>query len=99
MQWLNFLIVAGAVYVLALAGYRLWLALRTLSAEVTGLNAKLSGFGPDEVVIEPASPVYAEDLPRLLSERRAMEKRKAREREERKRRLVARISSINIDRR
>ncbi|MEY4990726.1 MAG: hypothetical protein RIS08_952 [Actinomycetota bacterium] len=99
MGWLNFLLIAAAMYVLSLAGYRLWLALKTLRAEVSGLNGKLAEFGPDEVVIQPASPVFAEDLPRLLSQRRAMEKRKAQEREERRRRLVARISSINIDRR
>lgn len=99
MPWLSFLLIAGALYILALAGYRLWLALKTLGSQVNEITGKLSGFGPDEFELKPASPVFAEDLPRLLTERRAMEKRKAREREERKRRLVARISSINIDRR
>ena len=84
---------------MALAGYRLWLALKALDSQVSEITGKISGFGPDEFDLKPASPVFAEDLPRLLTERRAMEKRKAREREERKRRLVARISSINIDRR
>lgn len=99
MQWINFLLIAGALYILTLAGYRLWLAFKALGSQVNEITGKLSGFGPDEFELKPASPVFAEDLPRLLTERRAMEKRKAREREERKRRLVARISSINIDRR
>ncbi|MEY4409130.1 MAG: hypothetical protein RLZ65_542 [Actinomycetota bacterium] len=99
MQWINFLLIAGALYLLALAGYRLWLALKALGSQVSEITGKISGFGPEEFDLKPASPVFAEDLPRLLTERRAMEKRKAREREERKRRLVARISSINIDRR
>ena len=99
MDWINFLLIAGAIYVLALAGYRLWLAIKALFAQLTEVRGKISGFAPDETELKPASPVYADDLPRLLRERRAMEKRKAREREERKRRLVARISSINIDRR
>ena len=99
MQWINFLLIAGALYILALAGYRLWLALKALGSHVSEITGKISGFGPEEFELKPASPVFAEDLPRLLTERRAMEKRKAREREERKRRLVARISSINIDRR
>ena len=99
MEWVNILLIAGAIYLLALSGYRLWLAGKALKSEVAELNEKLSTFGPDEIELKPASPVFAEDLPRLLSERRAMEKRKAQEREERKRRLMARISSINIDRR
>lgn len=99
MEWVQVLLIAGAIYLLALAGYRLWLATKTLRSEVSELNGKLSTFGPDDIELKAATPVFAEDLPRLLSERRAMEKRKAQEREERKRRLVARISSINIDRR
>lgn len=99
MQWINFLLIAGALYILALAGYRLWLALKALGSQVSEIIGKISGFGPEEFELKSASPVFAEDLPRLLTERRAMEKRKAHEREERKRRLVARISSINIDRR
>jgi len=99
MDWLNFLLIAGAFYLLALAGYQLWLAAKGLFTQLTEVKGKISGFAPDETRLKPATPVYADDLPRLLRERRAMEKRKAREREERKRRLVARISSINIDRR
>jgi hypothetical protein len=99
MDWFIFLLIAGAFYLLALAGYRLWLAAKGLFTQLTEVKSKISSFAPNEIEVTPASPVFAEDLPRLLRERCAMEKRKAREREERKRRLVARISSINIDRR
>lgn len=99
MEWIILLLILSAVYLLALAGYRLLLASKDLKLQLGEVLAKLAAFSPAEPEITAAQPVFAEDLPRLLRQRRAMEKRKAREREERKRRLVARISSINIDRR
>ncbi len=99
MEWLNLGLVLGAGYVLALAGYKLWLAVKSLLGQIKQTEAALGGFGPDDFSIEPAKPSTPEDLSRLLRARKAMQKRKAHEREERQRRLVARISSINIDRR
>lgn len=99
MIWFQILVILAALYVLALAGYRVVLAGLELKKKAAAVQQKLSDFGPDHVELEAAKPVFADDLPRLLRERREMQKRKAREREERQRRLVARISSINIDRR
>jgi 50S ribosomal subunit-associated GTPase HflX len=99
MEWLYLGIVLGAGYVLALAGYKLWLSTRSLLGQIKQTEAALGSFGPEDFELEPAKPSAPEDLARLLRARKAMQKRKAQEREERQRRLVARISSINIDRR
>ncbi|NBU23572.1 MAG: hypothetical protein EBS38_06675 [Actinobacteria bacterium] len=99
MEWINFALIAAALYLLGLAGYRLVLALRALTNEVSFTTEKLNGFGADDFVLEPAKPSSTGDLAKLLSERRSMQRLKAREREERQRRLRARISSIDIDRR
>ncbi len=99
MEWINLGLVLGAGYVFALAGYKLWLVAKSLLSQIKKTEAALSSFGPDEFSIQPAKPSAPEDLARLLRARKAMQQRKAHEREERQRRLVARISSINIDRR
>lgn len=89
----------AGVYVLVAAGYRVFVSLRALKSQVDKTTAKLADFGPEEIEIQRATPSRAEDLPKLLRERHLRQRAKAQAKEQRRRRLITRISSINIDKR
>ena len=90
---------AAGIYVLVATGYRLLVSLKTLKGRVDQTTAKLAGFGPDSIEIEQAKPSSAEDLPKLLLDQRTRVRAKALAAEQRRLRLIKRISSINIDKR
>lgn len=99
MDLLIWMLYAAGAYVLVASGYRVFISLKALKAGVYQTAAKLVGFGPDEVSITKAQPSTAEDLPKLLRDRRRRLVAKAQAQETRRRRLINRISSINIDKR
>lgn len=99
MTLLIWLLYGGSIYVLLAVGYRVFISVRALRVELSKTKVALQGFGPDEFRIEPAQPSRADDLPKLLLQLRARERAKAHAADERRRRLVNRISSIDIDKR
>lgn len=99
MDILIWLLYGAGAYILVAASYRVIVSLKALRVQVTEATSKLNGFGPDEVEITKASPSSPEDLPKLLRDQRRRVLAKAQAKEQRRLRLIARISSINIDKR
>ena len=93
------LLYGAGLYILIAAGYRLFVSLKSLRDQVDEVSAKLENFGPEEVEITRATPSTQEDLPKLLRDQRRRVLQKAQAKEQRRLRLISRISSINIDKR
>ena len=98
MEFVWIALIAGAGYVLIAAGYRLWLSLRELSRQSDQLRATVAGFSPAEADVVEAKPVFEEDLPRLLAQRAKLLRDKEHRKQERRRRLISRISAIDLKR-
>lgn len=99
MDLLIWLLYGAGIYVLVAASYRLVVSLKALKVGVDLTKEKLADFGPDSVEIRGARPSTADDLPKLLRDRRTRVRAKALAAEQRRLRLINRISSINIDKR
>jgi len=99
MDLLIWLLYGAGIYVLVAASYRVLVSLKVLKVQVQEATTKLNGFGPDEVEITKAQPSTQADLPKLLRDQRTRVRAKARAKEQRRLRLISRISSINIDKR
>lgn len=99
MELVIWLLLLAGGYLLVAAGYRLLLSIRALRSGVAETRRQLEDFGPDPVTVSKAVPSTANDLPKLLFDRRARSIAKERAREQRRRRLINRISSIDIDKR
>lgn len=99
MDLLVWLMYAAGAYVLVAASYRVIVSLKALRVGIDLTASKLAGFGPDEVEITKARPSNVDDLPKLLRDRRRRMILKAQALQARRRRLINRISSINIDKR
>jgi hypothetical protein len=99
MEFLLIAIVIAALYLLGLFGYRLLLSLRGLNGQVEITKLALGEFSAGDSEVIPATPSGRSDLGKLLSERRLRRVRKERAARERQRRLINRISSIQIDKR
>ena len=92
--------VLGGLYALGLSGYRILLAVKALKTEL----AKAKGLLADIASAEhndptPATPIGQSDLVRVIGERQALKRARARKAEARQRRLVQRIREIEIDKR
>lgn len=98
MEFVWIALIAGAGYVLIAAGYRLWLSLRELSRQGQQLRAKVADFSAADPAVVPAKPVFEEDLPRLLAERAKLLRDKEHRKQERRRRLISRISALDLKR-
>ena len=99
MDLLIWLLYGAGIYVLVASGYRVFVSLKALKSRVDETTSKLNGFGPDEVEITKAQPSTQADLPKLLRDQRTRVRAKAQAKEQRRLRLISRISSINIDKR
>jgi len=99
MDLLIWLLYGAGLYILVAASYRVFVSLKVLKVQVQEATTKLNGFGPDEVEITKAQPSTQADLPKLLRDQRTRVRAKARAKEQRRLRLISRISSINIDKR
>ncbi len=87
------------LYALITAGYRTFISLKALKIQVDQVRAKLDGFEIKEAPFKSAEPSRSEELPKLLRVRRSQARAKEQALEERRRRLLQRMSSINIDKR
>ena len=90
----------GGLYALGLSGYRIFIAIRALQAQL----ARAKGLIADVAAAEhndptPAVPTNRSDLVRVITERQALKRARARKAEARQRRLVQRIREIEIDKR
>lgn len=103
MNWSSWLILGVALlglYLLGLTGYRLLLSVRALQLEISRtreLTGQLQNLPTLE--IEPATPYGQQDLAKALRNRRQIQAKNEKRREARQRRLVQRISEIEIDKR
>lgn len=103
MGWTGWLLLGTAflsLYALGLVGYRLYLNIKGLKAELSrseSLAHQVQQF--EELEIVPAKPHGQQDLAKALLNRRSFERDRAQKREARQRRLVQRISEIEIDKR
>jgi len=92
--------VLGGLYALGLSGYRIFIAIRALKVQLArakGLIRDVAAAEPNHPT--PAAPTNRSDLARVISERQALKRARAREAEARQRRLVQRIRDIEIDKR
>lgn len=99
MDLVIWLLYGAGAYILVAASYRVFVSVKVLRVQVAEITSKLSDFGPDEIEITKASPSSPEDLPKLLRDQRRRVLAKAQAKEQRRLRLISRISSINIDKR
>ena len=103
MDWTFWLLLAACLaglYALGLVGYRLFLSVRGLKQQIDqakDLVDQAKAF--DELEVESASPSSAQDLSKLLVNRRAFVRQRQKKAEERQHRLVERIRDIEIDKR
>ena len=92
--------VLGGLYALGLSGYRIFLAIRALKVQLDrakGLITDITSAEPNDPT--PAAPTNRSDLVRVIKERQALKRARARKAEVRQRRLVQRIREIEIDKR
>lgn len=99
MEWIVWLLYAAGAYLLLAAGYRVAVSVKALRVNLADTTAQLNAFAPEDPEITKARPARADDLPKLLRDRRRRLVLKAQAQEMRRRRLINRISSINIDKR
>lgn len=99
MIWLAIVLVAASLYAVGLLSYRLCLSLRRLRSLTSETEAKLQAFSAPELEISPAVPSQGADLSEIVMQRRRLLAQKRERARQRERRLIARISSIQIDKR
>ncbi len=92
--------VLGGLYALGLSAYRILLAVKAVKKELERAKGFISDIaGTQTEDPEPASPTTRDDLIRVIGERQALKRARARKAEDRQRRLVQRIREIEIDKR
>jgi hypothetical protein len=99
MELLSWLLVGIGVYVLLASLYRLSISIKALSSQTSQMQEALSGFQIDDSPLKRASPTSEQELPKLLRDQRRRRAAKEQSRLDRQRRLIDRISSIEIDKR
>lgn len=100
MSWLIVVSILGGIYLLFLTGYRLFQSGKKFSEAVSRTGAlvqELASF--EKLEPTPAKPVGPADFQQTLEARRRLVRQRSRRREERQRRLVARIREIDVDKR
>ena len=98
--WLVLAAIGAGAYVIGLIGYRVSLNLKGLKSEVDkaeSLIAEAKAF--EQLEPAPAKANNADDLAEVLLNRRRIQKEKEERHQSRQRRLVQRISEIEIDKR
>ena len=92
--------VLGGLYALGLSAYRILLAVKAVKKELERAKGFISDIASTQTEDpEPASPTTHDDLIRVVGERQALKRARARKAEDRQRRLVQRIREIEIDKR
>lgn len=98
--WLYLAVALAGLYVLGLVLYRLFLSMKALAlatSHTQTLMRDLMAFEPLEYT--PASPTSRIELSKALMERRAFEQSREAKAQARQRRLVKRISNVEMDKR
>lgn len=92
--------VLGGLYALGLSGYRIFLAIRALKVQLDRAKGLITDIASAEHNDPTAAvPTNRSDLVRVITERQALKRARARKAEARQRRLVQRIREIEIDKR
>ena len=92
--------VLGGLYALGLSGYRILLAIRSLKSQLNRAKGLISDIATAEHNDPtPATPTNQGDLVRVITERQALKRARARKAAARQRRLMQRIREIEIDKR
>ena len=92
--------VLGGLYALGLSGYRIFLAIRALKVQLDRAKGLITDIASAEHNDPTAAvPTNRSDLVRVITERQALKRARARKAEARQRRLVQRIRDIEIDKR
>lgn len=98
--WLYLAVCLAGLYALGLVLYRLFLSVKALAmatSHTKSLIEALMAYEPLEYT--PASPTSRAELSKSLMERRAFEQRREAKAQARQRRLVKRISNVEMDKR
>lgn len=92
--------VLGGLYALGLSAYRIFLAVKAVRKELERARGFIADIaGAQTANPEPATPTTQDDLIRVVGDRQALKRARARKAEDRQRRLVQRIREIEIDKR
>lgn len=92
--------VLGGLYALGLSAYRIFLAIKAVRRELERAKGFIADIAQAQTTDpRPALPTTQDDLIRVVGERQALKRARARKAEERQRRLVQRIREIEIDKR
>ena len=103
MNWTGWLLLAISLiglYAIGLIGYRIMLATKKLRTEVARAEGLIDELQNVEYqTAELAKPTSGDDFEQALVNREQLKRSRAKKAEERKRRLIERISSIEVDKR
>jgi hypothetical protein len=103
MAWTSWLLLAVAlsgIYALGLIGYRLLVSAKELKHELARAESLVDELKQVELeAIERSKPSSGDDFEQLLVNRELLKKARRLRAEQRKRRLIERISSIEVDKR
>jgi hypothetical protein len=98
--WLLLAISLIGLYAIGLIGYRIMLATKKLRTEVARAEGLIDELQNVEYqTVELAKPTSGDDFEQALVNREQLKLSRAKKAEERKRRLIERISSIEVDKR
>jgi hypothetical protein len=92
-------IVLGGLYALGLVGYRVLLSVRSLKTEQSVLESKLANFEPLERPVEAATPSSSLPISQVLAKREQLVRARSAKAEERRRKLIERLQTIDLDKR
>ncbi|MEK9578604.1 MAG: hypothetical protein VW008_04560 [Aquiluna sp.] len=103
MAWTSWLVLAVAlagIYALGLIGYRLLVSAKELKHELARAESLVDELKQvEQEAIERSKPSSGDDFEQLLVNRELLKKARRLRAEQRKRRLIERISSIEVDKR
>ena len=103
MAWTSWLLLAvslAGIYALGLIGYRLLVSAKQLKLELARAESLVDELKQVELeAIERSRPSSGDDFDQLLVNRELLKRARRLRAEQRKRRLIERISSIEVDKR
>ena len=103
MAWTSWLLLAvslAGIYALGLIGYRLLVSAKELKHELARAESLVDELKQVELeAIERSKPSSGNDFEQLLVNRELLKRARRLRAEQRKRRLIERISSIEVDKR
>ena len=98
--WISLLLILGAIYGLALIGYRLVLSYKQLLSEIQQLKSKTESLKQvQELPFETAHFNSADELGELLAKREQYRRAKRHRAEDRRRKLIQHVQDLDLDKR